>query len=151
MYEPQVGRIRAPTGVAVVVMSLLALNACASMRRLNTPADYIESQHPDVVRITRADGTRLLMSGARVLHGTVAGFVQPAGDSIAEFQAVPLDAIAFVETKQWSTRRTLFLVGGVGVALGVGYLLIAGNRGVEVPPNFANCSTPDLDECPGFK
>ena len=58
-------------GAAMLIAA--ATVGCTGMVRLKEPAHFIESAQPKLVRVTRADGTKLELVGARVWSDTLMG------------------------------------------------------------------------------
>ena len=100
---------------AGAVLLTMILGACTSLSPVKTPANYIESTQPKVVRITRTDGSKFLMVGAHLSGDTVMGFVQRPTCAIGEFQEFPLGDVKQVEGEQYAPGKTvLAILGGVG-------------------------------------
>jgi len=100
----------------------LALPACTSWQvGTPTPADYVSTKHPDLVRVTRTDGSRFDLRSPKVegdsLVGLVGGGFAP-GDS-TRYSSVLLSDVQSVESQHAETGATLALIGGVMFAVGI--------------------------------
>ena len=87
---------------------------CTSMSPVKQPENYIESQQPKVVRITRSNGSKFLMVGARLNGDTLMGFVETPGGAVGEFTEFPFGDVTRVEAQQYAHGKTvLAILGGV--------------------------------------
>jgi hypothetical protein len=132
---------RGAAGRIVVWSGLLAvaLSGCTAMRGLKQPTDYIESVHPKLVRVTQSNGTKFFMTAPRVMRGMLMGFVKHPPDPVAEFEAVPFSAITRVEAQEPTPYRTVGIVVGLGVGIGIVgeylYQSSKGSNGPGAPPD----------------
>ena len=97
-------------------MLALAVAGCTTMRPLARPANYIEAVQPTLVRVTRTDGTRLLITGARLQGDTLMGFAQRPSGAMGEFMEMPLTEVSTVEAQRYASGRTMLAVGGALLA-----------------------------------
>lgn len=102
---------------------LLGSVGCTGMVRLKTPASYIETAQPRLVRVTRPDGTRIEMIGARVWSDTLMGFVTHESGAIAEFREMPLAELTKVEAEARDPKRTAFMIGGAAAGFASAWYL----------------------------
>jgi hypothetical protein len=91
------------------------------MRVVTSPRDYVTANAPARVWVTRADQTRLEVTGPRVLGDTLVGFVN------GEFRELPLSSATRIEARQTLGVRTGLLAAGVGVAIIGAAYFISGN------------------------
>ena len=113
----------ARAGAALLV---LALGACTSMSPVKTPANYIESVQPKMVRITRNDGTRFNMIGAHLQGDTLMGFVVQPNGAMGEFTELPLGDAKVVEAQQYAHGKTaLAIVGGIAAWAAITYAYVS--------------------------
>ena len=105
------------------MVAMLGATACTGMVRLKEPAHYIETAQPKLVRVTRTDGTKLDLVGARVWSDTLMGFVTYSGGVVAEFREMPLSELSKVEAEARDSRKTAFMIGGAAAGFaGAWYL-----------------------------
>jgi hypothetical protein len=110
------------TGAAFLI---LAAGGCTALRPVKQPADYIESIQPKLVRVTKNDGSKFLMTGAHIENDTLMGFIQVKGEAVGTFDELPWTEVSKVEAQQWAGDRTLAAIaGGIIVWGGFTYLLI---------------------------
>jgi hypothetical protein len=94
------------TRVIAAVLLLAYLPACSSWRVENvSPQALIEAKHPTQVRVSRPDGTKLVLHQPSIAGNTLRGSVQEP--------AIPLDDVQIVETRHRDTGKSLLLVGGI--------------------------------------
>jgi hypothetical protein len=92
------------------------------MRLVPRPANYIEAVRPKLVRVTRKDSTKVLITGAHVQGDTLMGFIQRPGGAMGEFTEMPLAEVATVEAQRYATGKTMLAVtGGLLVWAGIAY------------------------------
>ena len=87
---------------------------------------------PATARAVRPTGERVELAGGRVTPDSVVGARRGgARDAAGSRVALPRDSVAFVEERRLSWARTLGLVGGVYLGVGVLYglgLVLSGAR-----------------------
>ena len=96
--------------------AVLTLAGCSAMRPVR--ASYITSEQPKLVMITRTDGSRVALVGARVLGDTVIGFTFDPARPIGEYQELPLSEVKQVEAERYAWWRTTGMIGAGLVAWG---------------------------------
>jgi hypothetical protein len=114
-------RVRAATRQALAAFLLTIHLACTSWHTESvTPAELVERDHPDQVRVTTTAGDQVVLSHPVVI-----------GDSLVEETAkegapatLPLQDVSRIATRQVSPGKTLGLAAGVTlVGLGVGAVI----------------------------
>lgn len=96
------------------------------MSTVKTPANYIESVQPKLVRVTRSDGTRFNMTGAHLQGDTLMGFVVHPGGAMGEFTELPLGDVKQVEAQQYAHGKTaLAIVAGIGAWAAITYTYVS--------------------------
>lgn len=111
---------------AGAALLIVALGGCTSMSPVKTPANYIESVQPKLVRVTRADGTRFNMTGAHLQGDTLMGFVVHEGGAMGEFTEMPLGDVKSVEAQQYAHGKTaLAIMAGIGAWAVVTYVYVS--------------------------
>ncbi len=109
--------------LAAVSVIMLAASGCMqwTSRNLSVP-ELLESQHFDVLRVTRSDSSVMLVHAPQVRGAALVG-VRETPTAGVERVEVPLPEIAGVEVFRISGPRTDGLIVGLaGVALGLGLL-----------------------------
>jgi len=113
------------------VLLLLYLPACHSWHTgTPTPAQFVETERPQSVRVTRTDGTTLTVKSPVVRGDSLVGRVGDSQDTTRTVLA--LSDISRVQVKQPSTGKTVALVivvAGVIVGLSVA-AVAAGNDAI---------------------
>lgn len=103
-------RLKEQTRLRALILLLAYLPACQAWRTETvTPQVVIEAQHPDRLRVVRADGAKQVLHRPVVVADTLRG---SAGEP-----AVPLSDVRAVETRHGDPGKSLLL--GVGVVAGV--------------------------------
>ena len=104
---------------------LLVLNlaGCHSWRsEALAPAQLVPAEHPKVVRVTRSDGSILILRHPTVRDDSMVGI----GPDSAEVR-LPLQDVRGVEVRRFSAAKTTGLVlgvaGGAALAVGAAYLI----------------------------
>ena len=96
-----------------------ALAGCATWRPQGlTPTAVIQQDRPRVVRVTRADSTRVVLDSPRIQGDSILGV------NHGQENAVALADVAYVSLRRANTAAGAALVG-VGVAAGVVALMAA--------------------------
>lgn len=108
-------------------LGALYLTACTSWHvGTPTPAQFIEREHPAQVRVTRADGSTVLLDSPVVrgdsLVGQLAG--TPTVADSARGAGLPLGDVASVAIREPSAGKTILLTAGIVVGV-FGILTIA--------------------------
>ncbi|HEU5358074.1 MAG TPA: hypothetical protein VFU45_03050 [Gemmatimonadales bacterium] len=97
------------------LLLLLFLPSCNSWQVAQpTPAAYLQNERPASARVTRTDGTRLVVRTPSLAVDTLQA---TSDDGKATAVAVPLDKVARLEVRKFSAGRTLLLVGGIIAAV----------------------------------
>jgi hypothetical protein len=95
---------------AIALASTIApLSACFTMRPVATPQEFIPSARPDRIWVTRADNSRLVIEGPRLLGDTLVGWVR------GQYQEILLPQTRWMSVRQPAPRRTALLVAGATV------------------------------------
>ena len=101
-----------------------------------SPAEFVATSKPDRVRVTRGDGSTLVLTAPSVRDDTLFGTV-PAGlarDDQARPVAIPLADVRVVEVKRGSAGNTIVIVGGVLLVLLVLGCATSSNAGKYYDP-----------------
>jgi hypothetical protein len=122
--------MRIPKSVAAAV--LLTNVSCMTVQSLAVPKEYISSNQPTVVWVTRSDDSVLALEKARVLGDTLAGFVN------GEFQELSFAEVRGVSARRIDRARTALFAG----ALAVSAVLIIGKLAGQGPSDIPR----DLDD-----
>ena len=100
----------------------LLLPACTTWQvGTPTPAEFVTNKHPNLVQVTRTDGSKFDLRFPRVLDdslmGTVAGGL--AQEDSARTLGLPLSEVQSVAARKTSVGKTVALIGGVWLGLGL--------------------------------
>lgn len=103
--------------VALLLMCLSA-TACQTwhVERV-VPESLVSARHPKRVRITRVDGSQVVLVHPAIRMDTISGIVMR--DAAWQDTRIPLSEIQRIETRTFSVGRT----AGLGLGLGAGVLL----------------------------
>ncbi len=103
------------------------VSACTSWQVGSpTPAQLVEREHPNAVRVTRTDGTTLTLSAPAVRGDSLVGTV---GVGLARDDGVSTASVALADVRQLEVRRadtgkTLLAIVGVGGTFLVVYFVV---------------------------
>ena len=128
-------RKRAPfaRGVALALF-VLYLPACTSWRAQSFPAQaVIRDTHPQRIRLTRLDGSRVEIANPRIVGDSIVGTNRDWG-RLGRGPAVALDDIRLVETRETNGEDTALLVVGLGVAALAVVAIVAAAAQDDPPP-----------------
>jgi len=118
---------RRRSGIACLLL-LAYLPACTSWHvGTPTPAQFVETQHPKRVRVTRSDGTKMELRTPMVQGDSLLG---TAGEDTTRQVSLPLSDVRSVAVQRVSAwKTTLVVLGGV--------------IGVLVVTTIVECSNPE--------
>jgi len=120
-------RVRAVTRQAMAAFLLTIHLACTSWRTESvTPAELIDRDHPDQVRVTTTAGDQVVLSPPVVLGDSLRADTPKAGTAVA----LPLQDVSQIATRQFSSGKTLGLVAGVTL-VSVGAFVAAAAASME--------------------
>jgi hypothetical protein len=126
------------SGIAYLLL-LLYLPACTSWHvGTPTPAQFVETEHPQTVRVTRTDGTTLELKAPVVRGDSLVGTV--GRDRTV---SLALSDVRSVEVKRTSTGKTVLLVGA-GVVVVVAVLLASLRSALSEALRQGNRLSPDV-------
>jgi hypothetical protein len=89
---------------------------CTTLRPVARPQEFIPSRRPDRIWVTRADNSKIVLDGPRLLGDTLVGWFR------GDYQEILLLETRMITVRQPAGRRTALLVGTLAV---VGVALIA--------------------------
>lgn len=95
---------------AALLLGIAASSGCTSVRHIQ-PAEYLEAHAPQVVWVTYANNTVVLVADPEVRRDTLRGLLQGARVKI------PLSEIQSVQAKVRDHTKTAILATTVGVAV----------------------------------
>jgi hypothetical protein len=108
---------RLERSVAVVLLSW-QLSACTGWRVASpSPADFVEREHPDEIRVQRRDGGSEVLYAPEVRRDSLVGRGTP--DATQSDRALALSDVERVATRHVSGARTAGLLLGIGAVVGV--------------------------------
>ena len=123
---------RRRSGIACLLL-LAYLPACTSWHvGTPTPAQFVETQHPKMVRVTRSDGTKMELRTPMVQGDSLLG---TAGEDTTRQVSLPLSDVRSVAVQRVSAwKTTLVVLGGV-----IGVLVVATIVECSDPENAIVC------------
>lgn len=118
---------------AVCISLMVSLTGCSTLRPIAAPRQYITTERPARIWVTREDGSRVAMDTPRLLGDTLVGWVD------GRYVEILLPDRSQVLGRQPAAGRTVFLISGV---VAVGALLISalassGPQGYQPTPEGA--------------
>jgi hypothetical protein len=111
--------------------------ACATVRPVAHPAEFIARAHPVIISVTYKDGSQIPVAEPHMSGDTLIGI----WDGLGEPVAVPLTEVQQIDARQRSQGRTRLLIGGL-TALTAATVYVV----VHATQSGANCDysyTPD--------
>jgi hypothetical protein len=110
-----------PTVAVVFLVGVLGFaQACTTWRTVSlTPKSFPRRDSLRVVRVTRADGTRLQLQYAEITPDSLRGIEIRAGTP----SIVPLSDVTRVQTHHFDAGKTIGLLLGLGLAAGAAILI----------------------------
>lgn len=110
----------------IAVLLILTVAACTTMGPVAAPADYIATERPSRIWITRADDQVIVVEAPRLLGDTLVGFVQ------GSYREMLLSEAKQVAVTRPAGARTAVVVGGV-VAVGAVLIALLASTGPHSP------------------
>ncbi len=107
------------------LLGVLSLSACHSWQvGTPTPAQFVEREHPERVRVTRTDSSTVTLDSPAVRGDSLVGLLAgaPAGGDSARTTGLPLSNVESVAVKKASAGKTALLVTGIVILVGVALL-----------------------------
>jgi hypothetical protein len=113
----------------ILLAAGLLLSGCKTWQVQSgpTPAEFVETEHPERLQVRRTDNTTLELYNPTVAGDSIKGF--PTELAIRPV-TVPLTEIRAVATRHFSLGRTLLMVVAVGGGLFVYDWLMSLNEGI---------------------
>ena len=114
------GLVRSSQGFLAAVLLLTYLPACTSWHVGGpTPMEFVTTKKPETVRVTRTDGSTLILTAPRIVADSLYGVTRAgmAQEDSAHTIAVPLADVRLLEARGGNTGTALIVVGGVVLAL----------------------------------
>lgn len=107
--------------VCTILLSTLGTGACTTLRPVATPQQFIPSARPDRIWVTRADNSRLMMEGPRLLGDTLVGFVG------GRYQEMLLPETRWVQVRRPAPKKTALLAVGTAIVASGLFFFLSGN------------------------
>ena len=108
------------------LLLLVYLPACTSWHvGTPTPSAFVQREHPQRARVTRTDGTQLMLKEPAVLWDTLLGTLDNH-DTIRV--TLPLSQVQSVAVRKFSAEKTILVVGGVLGVVVVAWLIDCSGR-----------------------
>jgi hypothetical protein len=97
---------------------LAATVGCTTLRPVARPQEFIPSRRPERIWVTRADNSKIVLDGPRLLGDTLVGWFR------GNYQEILLPETRWITVREPAPRRTLLLAASfAGVGAGVLYML----------------------------
>jgi len=105
-------------GALIPAMAAVVLSGCMSWRSETlSPAQLIETRKPPVVRVTRADSSKVILRDPEVAGDTLFGRPQSSlEDTPGGRTGIPLAGIHSIATRKSDPTKSTLLVVGIGLA-----------------------------------
>ena len=110
--------------------------ACTSWRtQAGSPSQVLTARQPSTARVTRADGSSVIVHGPRIVGDTLSGWSGNSGaqDGGRPVQ-VPLSDIRSIEIRRTSAGKTILLLAGIGVTAAVVAAAASSDPSVQPSP-----------------
>jgi hypothetical protein len=109
-------RLRRYRRMALLLL-VLHLQACVSWQPVTlSPREFIEEDQPSAVRVTRLDGTALVMSSPRIANDSIFSECQPGdGSCTTRIGSLSLDDVSALEVRGTDITRTAWGIIGAGL------------------------------------
>lgn len=126
-----------PRRSAIACLLLLAyVPGCTSWHvGTPTPAQFIQDEQPNRVRVTRVDGSTIMLHTPSVQGDSLYGkreTLTPRSEPTTEPFTIPLAEIESVAVRKFSAGKTLLLLGGItGVVLIAWVIDCSGRSGLD--------------------
>ena len=118
---PQLQKPGAFRSFAYAMMSMALISCTQWVRQELTPAQVVTETKPAQIRVTRSDGTRVVLGQPQVVSDSMIGSVP------GQRLSIPLSDVAAVSLRKGNPGGTALLF--VGALAGVGVVILAGLAG----------------------
>lgn len=118
---------------AIAAVLLATSAACMGPRRaVLQPGEYISTERPKRIWLTRADGTVVLVDAPRIFGDTLFGWTETEMGGEEVWLGLP--QIQRVEVRRVDSLRTGLLIAGVGILTIVAFASLVETGGESGPP-----------------
>jgi hypothetical protein len=124
-----------------LLLAATLLPGCHSWRTSDVPPAETLSRRPEQVRVTRSDGTRLVLRYPRLAGDTLVGVGRASSSETSV--AVSLSDVRTIEVHRFDVGETVGLVAGIGATA----ILVAAAAGDDGPAGGDGGSHCEGDEC----
>ena len=117
--------LRSRRSAISALLGALYLTACHSWQvGTPTPAQFVAREHPAQVRVTRTDGSTVMLNAPAVRGDSLVGLAgaAKAGDSVRA-AGLPLSDVSSVAVRKSDTGMTVLLTAGIVVGVVGGAML----------------------------
>ena len=108
----------------LLIVSVLVLPACSTMRPVESPVTFLENNNPSRVRVYAADGELYVLRDPQLRGDTIRGFES----LVQEELSLTVNNIQRMEAMQHDKGRTTLFIGAMAV-LGAAGIYMAANSG----------------------
>lgn len=105
----------------IMVVALIALPACTTMRQVEAPVQFLEQNNPRQVRVHSADGDLFVLKDPQLRGDTIFGFESMLREEVR----FSVNGIRRMEAVQPDKKRTTLFVGAMTLLGGAGIYMIA--------------------------
>jgi hypothetical protein len=107
---------------SVFLLTILLITGCQVWHTENvTPQQVLDSRSREKIRVTRADGSRVVLQRPAIHGDTLSGWRWKEG-----LVQIPLNHVRETATPHTSTGRTVGLLVGIGAIVAAAYLVVLG-------------------------
>ena len=128
--------LRTHRSAMACLLLLTYLPACTAWQvGTPTPAAFVQREQPDRVRVTRVDGSQIMLVTPTVHGDSLSGqreTLNPRSELTTESFALPLTEVQSVAVRKFSAGKTVLLVGAIfGVVLVAWVIDCSGRSGLS--------------------
>jgi hypothetical protein len=111
------------------ITSLLVplLAACSTVVPVASPGEYISTEQPERVWVTRADGAVIVLDAPQLFGESLVGFVN------GNYEEMPLGQVTQLQARRAAPGRTVLLIAGTVVVIGGVIHFLVGNAPPSQP------------------
>ena len=103
----------------VLLLLVMQTGACVSWQAVSAPPDaYIRDQTPDRVRVTRNDGSQLMLEAPEVRAGAIVATQSPGAVLLGDVRAVEVERISILRSVGIMLPAALLVVVAANIACG---------------------------------
>ena len=108
------------TPIAPVILLGIVLNACTTMKPVESPVTFLEQNNPRHVRVFTPDGELYVLREPQLRGDTIMGFEPLERENVK----LSLNTVRRMEALQPDKKRTTLFIGAMTVLAGAGIYMI---------------------------